>query len=122
MQILGEWKNSCNSKFVQLLLLNRVKGKMIKKRCCSRFLLHKFVQLKYFWTQFKNVNLQGPCSLMPCICHLIYLFIFSKMRRWNPNLNLTYFRSRFCTKACACYVKLRLMQFTFYIFKAFSIE
>ena len=54
-------------KFVQLLLLNRVKGKMIKKPCCSRFLLHKFVQLKHFWTQFKNMHLQGPCSLSPCI-------------------------------------------------------
>ena len=40
---------------------------MIKKPCCSRFLLHKFVQLKYFWTLFKNVHLQGPCSLRPCI-------------------------------------------------------
>ena len=40
---------------------------MIKKPCCSRFLLHKFIQLKYFWTQFKNVHLQGPCSLRLCI-------------------------------------------------------
>ena len=38
---------------------------MINKPCCSRFSLHKFVQLK--WTQFKNVHLQGPCSLRPCI-------------------------------------------------------
>ena len=38
---------------------------MIKKTCCSRFSLYKFVQLKFFWTQFKN--LQGPCSLRPCI-------------------------------------------------------
>ena len=29
--------------------------------------LHKFVHLKYFWTQFKNMHLQGPCSLRPCI-------------------------------------------------------
>ena len=40
---------------------------MIKKPCCSRFSLHKFVQLKFLWTQFKNVHLQGPCSLRPCI-------------------------------------------------------
>ena len=31
-----------------------------------KVLLHKFVQLKYFWIQFKNVHLQGPCSLRPC--------------------------------------------------------
>ena len=53
-------------KFVQLLLLNRIKGKMIKN-VLLKVLLHKFVQLKYFWTQFKNVHLQGPCSLRPCI-------------------------------------------------------
>ena len=40
---------------------------MIRKPCCSRFSIHKFVQLKCFWTQFKNVHLQGPCSLRPCI-------------------------------------------------------
>ena len=40
---------------------------MIRKPCCSRFSLHKFVHLKFFWTQFKNVHLQGPCSLRPCI-------------------------------------------------------
>ena len=40
---------------------------MIKKPCCSRFSLHKFVHLKVFWTQFKNVNLRGLCSLRPCI-------------------------------------------------------
>ena len=27
----------------------------------------KNVHLKYFWTQFKNVHLRGPCSLRPCI-------------------------------------------------------
>jgi len=40
---------------------------MIRKPCFSRFSLHKFVHLKFFWTQFKNVHLQGPCSLGPCI-------------------------------------------------------
>ena len=27
----------------------------------------KNMHLKYFWTQFKNVHLRGPCSLRPCI-------------------------------------------------------
>ena len=40
---------------------------MIRKPCCSRFSLHKFVHLKFFWTQFNNVHLRGPCSLRPCI-------------------------------------------------------
>ena len=40
---------------------------MIRKLCCSRFSLHKFIHLKFFWTQFKNVYLRGPCSLRPCI-------------------------------------------------------
>ena len=35
---------------------------MIKKTCCSRFSLHKFVHLK-----FENLHLQGLCSLRPCI-------------------------------------------------------
>ena len=39
---LGERKNLCSSKFVQLLLLNRVKARW------SRFSLHKFVHLKFF--------------------------------------------------------------------------
>ena len=78
----GDRKNSCSSKFVQLLLLNRVKDKMIKKSCCSRFLLHKFVQLKYFWTQFKNVHLQGPCSLRSCISrpYCIWLHLTNKQK------------------------------------------
>ena len=40
---------------------------MIRKPCWSRFSLHKFVHLKFFWTQFKNVHLRGPCSSRPCI-------------------------------------------------------
>ena len=48
---------------------------MIRKPCCSRFSLHKFVHLKFFWTQFKNVHLRGPCSLRSCIsrpyCNLV---------------------------------------------------
>ena len=66
MHVFGGMKKLMQLKFVQLLLLNGMKGKMFKKTCCSRFLLHKFVQLKYFWTLFKNVHLQGPCSLRPC--------------------------------------------------------
>ena len=38
---------------------------MIRKPCYSRFSLHKSVHLKFFWTQFKNVHLRGPCSLRP---------------------------------------------------------
>ena len=59
----GEWKNSCSSKFLQLELL----GKIIKKSCSLKFSLHKFVHLKIFWTLFKNVHCQGPCSLRSCI-------------------------------------------------------
>ena len=54
MHVFWGMKKLVQLKFVQLLLLNRVKGKVIKKPCFSRFLLHKFVQLKYFWTQFKK--------------------------------------------------------------------
>ena len=40
---------------------------MIENPICSRFSLHKVVHVKFFWTQFKNVHLRGPCSLRPCI-------------------------------------------------------
>ena len=40
---------------------------MIRKSCCSRFSLHKFVHLKFFWTQFKNMHLRGPCCSRSCI-------------------------------------------------------
>ena len=53
MHVFWGMKKLVQLKFVQLLLLNRMKGKMIKKPCCSRFLLHKFVQVKYFWALFK---------------------------------------------------------------------
>ena len=43
---------------------------MIRKPCCSRFSLHKFVHLCQ--TQFKNVHLRGPCSLRPCISRHYY--------------------------------------------------
>ena len=48
---------------------------MIRKPCFSRFSLHKFVHLKFFWTQFKNVHLRGPCISRPycnqiCIANL----------------------------------------------------
>ena len=42
----------------------------MKKPCCSRFSLNKFVHLKCFWTQFKNMHLGGPCNLRPCISRL----------------------------------------------------
>ena len=56
---------------------------MIKKPCCSRFSLHKFVHLKFFWTQFENVHLQGPCSLRPCISrpYCIRFCLFQKKSR-----------------------------------------
>ena len=75
MHVFWGMKKLVQLKFVQLLLLNRVKGKMIKKPCCSRFSLHKFVQLKFLWTQFKNVLLQGPCILRLCISRPYYIHI-----------------------------------------------
>ena len=39
----------------------------MKKPCSLWFSLHKFVHLNFFWTLFKNVHCQGPCSLRPCI-------------------------------------------------------
>ena len=36
-----------------------LKYSFLKKTC-------KNVHHKYFWTQFKNVHLQGQCSLRPC--------------------------------------------------------
>ena len=62
-----EWKNSCSSKFVQLELLNEAKSRTSKKLCSLRFSLNKFMHLKSFWTLFKKVHCQGPCSLRPCI-------------------------------------------------------
>ena len=50
---------------------------MIEKTCYSRFSLHKFVHLKCFWTQYKNVHLRGLCSLRPCIlrpyCNILFI-------------------------------------------------
>ena len=40
-----------------------------QKTVLLKVLLNKYVQLKYFWSQFKNVHLQGPCSLRPCILY-----------------------------------------------------
>ena len=61
---------------------------MIKRTCCSRFSLHIFVHLNFFWTQFKNLHLRGPCSLRLCIsrpyCTLtaqIYMFA-----HWTKNV------------------------------------
>ena len=75
---------------------------MIKKTCCSRFLLHRFVQLKFLWTQFKTMLLQGLCSLRPCISrpycsiflsclvssHLKYLNLqFNTQVHWTDGTN-----------------------------------
>ena len=71
---------------------------MIKKSCCSRFSLHKFVHLKYLWTQFKNVHLQGPCSLRPCIsrpyCSFIWGIVLQQIMlrsNWHNNWTLVTF-------------------------------
>ena len=48
---------------------------MIKKPCCSRFSLRKFIHVKLFWTQFQNVHLQGPCSLWPCTISRPYCIV-----------------------------------------------
>ena len=68
---------------------------MLKKPCCSRFLLHKFVHLKFFWTPFKNVHLRGPCSSRLCISrpYCTYSFI-EKIRiqdfsTWNILIQIT---------------------------------
>ena len=69
-------QNSCN-----LSYLNKAKARLnIKKLCSLRLALHKFVHLKFFWTLFKNVHCQGPCSLRPCISrpYCIFYFVISK--------------------------------------------
>ena len=54
----------------------------IKKMCISRSHLPKNVQkraknmhLKCFWTLFKNVHCQGPCSLRPCISSRVATYV-----------------------------------------------
>ena len=59
---LGEWKNFCYN--LSYLIRQRQEH---QKPCSLRFSLHKFVHLKIFWTLFKNVHCQGPCSLRPRI-------------------------------------------------------
>ena len=54
---------------------------MIRKSCCSRFSLHKFVHLKFFWTQFKNVHLRGPCISRP------YCTLISSQKSPTPNIS-----------------------------------
>ena len=74
--ILGNGKtpvaqNSCN-------LSSLIKQRQEHKKPCSlRFSLHKFVHLKNFWTLFKNVHCQGPCSLRRSISRP-YCTLFSK--------------------------------------------
>ena len=63
---LGEWNNSCSSNSCNLSYLIRQRQQHKKPRSL-RFSLHKFVHLNFFWTLFKNVHCQGPCSLRPCI-------------------------------------------------------
>ena len=54
-----------------------------QKTCKNVYLKRKIsknVLLKYFWTQFKIVHCQGPCSLRPCIsrpyCTVLGILIF----------------------------------------------
>ena len=76
----GERKNSCSSKFVQLLLLNRTESKMIKKSCCSSF---------YYINSFSS-NFFGPnsktCSLRPCISRPYCRLNLKKRHRLNKLL------------------------------------
>ena len=53
----GEWKNSCSSKFVELLLLNRVKARWSKNRAAQGF---------YYINSFSS-NIFGPNS-KTCTC------------------------------------------------------
>ena len=69
---------------------------MIRKSCCSRFLLHKFIHLKYFWTQLKNVHLRGPCGLRPCIS------ITEHLMKLNPNVD----NKNLITKLGICITKI----------------
>ena len=61
---------------------------MIRKPCFSRFTLHKFVHLKFFWTQFKNVHLRGPCSSRPCISRPYCKCFSYHFRYWASLRNL----------------------------------
>ena len=71
--------------------------KNLQKRASQVPIYHKNVQkrakscknvhLKYFWTQFKNVHLRGPCSLRPCILRpycIRYQNIILEMRFCPP--------------------------------------
>ena len=64
-----------------------------QKTVLLKVLIHKFVQLKCFWTQFKNVHLQGPCSLRPCISRpycisLCPLSYFKHLLIYRPSYGL----------------------------------
>ena len=54
---------------------------MDQKTVLLKVALHKFVHLKFFWTQFKNMHLRGPCSLRLCIsrpyCIILSMCLFS---------------------------------------------
>ena len=54
-------QNSCN--FCNLIGWKQDDQKTVLLKA----LLHKFLHLKLFLTQFKNVHLRGPYSLRPCI-------------------------------------------------------
>ena len=48
MHVLGGMKKLVQLKFVQLLLLKKGEGKMIKKLCCSRFYYINSVSSNFF--------------------------------------------------------------------------
>ena len=57
-----------------------------QKTCKNVYLKRKIsknVLLKYFWTQFKIVHCQGPCSLRPCISRPYCIANSNKSELWN---------------------------------------
>ena len=92
---LGELKNLCSSKLCIIGQCYVIQCSRFENMCSSRLIIYsrcqciygthlcknvhlknsfikklvkicKNVHLKFIWTQFKNVHLQGPCSLRPC--------------------------------------------------------
>ena len=116
----------------QNLLLDSAKARTSKKPCRLRFSLHQFVHLKVFWTLFKNVHCQGPCSLRPCISrpyciikieHLcVYISLYHwrsvYLKIWKGNVKCT---NLFCYEIIFLFVKycLDIVYDTFFYESAF---
>ena len=74
MHVFWGMKKLVQLKFVQLLLLNRVKAKGSKNCAAQGFhYINSFISF-FFWTQFKNLHLWGPCSLRPRISRPYCIF------------------------------------------------